>query len=167
MSTFYGSAAHIEGGAVPGLDGEDLDGCGRADDVNDGVFRADLVKVDEFSVTIVNFGLGLGEKFESLEGKGLGSGADRGPGDDLANLFQTAVEVDRRKCSGVRVSVGMIVGVRVLVMLVAMQRRGRKVERLVRVSLDEDVDFVRGDAGALDATGDQLSVESESAGDGL
>ncbi len=90
------AAAGVEGGAVPGSAAMCFDGNSRADDVDDGIFGADLVKVDRLGRTIVNFGLGMGEEFKGREGKGLGSGADGSAGDDLADFGESSMDVRMR-----------------------------------------------------------------------
>ncbi len=77
--------------------GERFDGDRSADDVHDGVFRADLVEVDGLGRAIVNLALGLGEQQKGFEREGLGSGADRGAGDDLADFGEAAMDMRVRR----------------------------------------------------------------------
>ena len=72
MSALDGAAAGVERRAVPAVGGDGFDGDGGADDVNDGVFGADLVEVDGLGRAVVNLGLGLGEELEGFEREGLG-----------------------------------------------------------------------------------------------
>ena len=74
VRALYGAAADVERGAVPLIGCDGFDGDGRADDVDDGVFGADLVEVDGLGWTIVNLGLSLGEQFEGFEREGLRAG---------------------------------------------------------------------------------------------
>jgi hypothetical protein len=95
VSAVYGAAADVEGGTIPGIGGEGFDGNGGADDIGDCVLGADLVKVDGLGMAIVNLGLGLGEELESSDSEALCGGADGGAGDDLADLFESTVDVGR------------------------------------------------------------------------
>jgi hypothetical protein len=88
-----GASSDVEGGAIPGVGGEELNGYGRADDVHDGVFRANLVEMNGLRGLIVNGALGLGQKLKRVEGEGLGDGADGRAGDDLSDLGESAMDV--------------------------------------------------------------------------
>jgi hypothetical protein len=170
VSALDGASADVEGGAVPAAGGDVLDGYGSADDIDDGIFGANFMKMDGFGRAIVNFGLGLGEKLEGFEGKSLGGGADGRAGDDFADLRQAAMGV-RGVLVLVRVGlvmlVGMRVGVSVGVLVVMLLRRRFEVDGLVGASVDEDIDLGGCDSAALDAMKSELGVESEGAGDGL
>ena len=148
VSALDGASADVEGGAVPASGGDVLDGYGGADDIDDGIFGADLVEMDGLGGAVVNLGLGLGEKLEGLDGKSLGSGADGGAGDEFADLWQSAMGVSGvlglvRLGLLVRVGMRMRVrmGVSVGVLAAVLFRRGFEVDGLVGASANEDIDL--------------------------
>lgn len=93
MGAVDSAAAEVEGRAVPGVGGDVLGGDGGADDVYDGIFGADLVKVDRLGIAIVNLGLGGGEEGKGAEGEIFSTGTDGGTGDNLANFGESAMGV--------------------------------------------------------------------------
>ncbi len=153
-----------------------FDGDGSADHIHNGVFRADLVKVDGLGRAIVNFALSLGQKQESLEREGLGGGADGRAGDDLADFSEAAMDVEvlgfsvgalrLMRVRLVRMRVG-VVGFSVVVRVRLFRVLGFEVERLVGAAVDEDIDLRGGEATTLDAMGFQLSVEAEGVSNGF
>jgi hypothetical protein len=93
VSAFYGAAADVECGAIPTVNSKGLDGHGRADDVNDGVFRANLMKVDGLGIAIVNFAFGAGQQLEGFERECLSGRADGSAGNDLTDFGEAAMDV--------------------------------------------------------------------------
>jgi hypothetical protein len=170
MCALYGATADVQRGAVPRVGGEGLNGHGRANDIDNGVFGTHLVEVDRFGIAIMNLALGLGEQFERLEGERLRNRADGSVGDNLANLLKAAVDVRLVGLTGgsVLVSVLMFVSVSVLVLVSVFMRMWRvEVGRLVGAAMDQDIDLGRGDSTAFDAMGYQLGMYVETTGNGL
>ena len=75
------SAAHVEGRGKPAIDAESLAAGGGADDIDDGVDRADFVEVDFLDGNGMNGGFGFAEKLKGADGAGSSpartSGAER------------------------------------------------------------------------------------------
>jgi hypothetical protein len=85
----HGAAAHIDGRAVDLVDAEQIEGEARADDVADGIDRADFVEVHLFYGDAVDGGFRLAEDAEDA----LGVGLDRVGQIGGVNHFQDAAQV--------------------------------------------------------------------------
>ena len=75
------------------MDAEEVEGEAGADDVGDGIGRADFVEMDLLDGDLVDFGFGLGELLEYGEGVGLGALREVSLLDDLDDVREVAVGV--------------------------------------------------------------------------
>ncbi len=82
MRTLHGSAPHIQRRTNKLLDTESTEPDCGADDVDDSVSRADLVKVNLLQRNVVNLGLGCAQRQKDLAGQLLGALMKRRRGDD-------------------------------------------------------------------------------------
>jgi hypothetical protein len=172
MGALYGATADVERRAVPGVSAKGLDSYSRANDIDNSVFGTDLVKVDRLGIAIVNLALGLGEQLERLDSERLRDRADGSVGDDLPNLLEAAMNVGFVRWMGgcVLVSVRLVlmsVSPMLVLMLVFVRMWCVEVERLVSVTMDEDIDLGCSDSTAFDTMGYQLGIHAETAGNGL
>ena len=71
MLALDGAAADVEGRGEPAIDAENLCSGGGADDVDDGVDRADLVEVDFFDGDGMDGGFGFAQELKGARRSGL------------------------------------------------------------------------------------------------
>ena len=132
---FYGAAADVERRREPAIDAERFAAGRRADDIDNGVDGADLVKVNLLDGNGVNGRLGLAQQLKGAAGAGLhriaqGSGRDdaengreravRGVGVFLLVRMRLGVGVLGVGVRFVRVLMRVFVRVRLVVMRMAM-----------------------------------------------
>jgi hypothetical protein len=132
VSTLHGSSAHVQWRANKPIHTERMTSDGCANDVDNGIDRADLVKVDRLDGHVVNPGFGFAQKFECPDGHFLGRGNnirrsddvfDRGERSGVAVVHSTmlvmmmTVQVRMRVFVVVSMVVGMVMRMRVLVLM--------------------------------------------------
>ena len=122
------AAADVERRRYDVVDAEPLEPVHGADDVDDGVERADLVEVDLLDRRLVNRRFGLGEPLEQVNRALLALGLQRRPADLVDDPFQVVV------------------------------RMGRSRRRIGRSRRFMQTELRRGDAGATDALGGHVGV---------
>ena len=93
MGADDGAGALAEAGDDAVLDAEVVEEDGRADDVRDGVERADLVEVDLIEGTPVGLGLGLGNDAEGPQGDVAGAVGHRQVAEDVLHVGQAPMVV--------------------------------------------------------------------------
>ena len=80
----------FSGEATKPLDLQGLSTDRGANDIDDSVLRADLVKVNSLDLDTVDLGLGIAQRAKDITGRALGLLTDRGRSDDAKNLLQMA-----------------------------------------------------------------------------
>lgn len=80
-----GSASHVEGRCKPAVGAEQLSANGGADDIDNGVDRADLVKVNLPNGNGVYRRFGFAQKLKGVDGAGLHSFREGGCMNDFEN----------------------------------------------------------------------------------
>ena len=88
-----GAAADVERRADHGIDVQMVEGHAGADDIGDGIGRADLMKVDLLDGDLVDFGLRLAEPLEDGDGVLPGARGNGGLLDHLDDVREVAVDV--------------------------------------------------------------------------
>jgi hypothetical protein len=90
------SAAHVQGRSKPTIHTERLCARGGADDIDDGVYRADFVEMHAFNGDGMNGGFRLAQQLEGAGGAGFHRFSERGGANDCENCRQGAVRRVRR-----------------------------------------------------------------------
>ena len=135
------------------FDAQIVDQNGGGDDVNDGIDRADFVKMDFLHRAAVGFGFGLGDDLKDFFRQIARRGGDVRMVDDVENVGQMAVFVRVMIVAMVVIVIVVVVVVVVMVMIVVMFRaRQPHVEiqprnAVGRFAFDRPVEFPRGQAG--------------------
>jgi hypothetical protein len=119
----HGAAADIERRSHPAIDAQRGGTCGCANDVHDGIDRANLVKVDLLNGNGMNAGFGFAQQLKGPCGAVLYHVAQRRRPDDAKNVRERTmmgVLVTGRGRVIVRVSVGVSVRMGMFVFVVGM-----------------------------------------------
>ena len=82
-----------ESGGIDRFDAEQFQAHNRADDIDDGIHRPHLVKVNRVNGRAVNFGFGFGEFLKNEARAFFGRGRNRTAVDDFKDVLQVAVNV--------------------------------------------------------------------------
>ena len=90
MRALHSSSANIQRRTNPLIDSERFRSNRRANNIDQRVYRSDLMEVNALDAGVVNLRLGRAQIFEDRNRRLLRRLADRRRSDDLANLFQTA-----------------------------------------------------------------------------
>ena len=86
-----GSAADVDGGAEQGFDAERIERDTGADDIGNGIGRADFVKMDLFYRDAVDGGFGFGEALKHSGGVMFRAGRDAGVVDHRQDVREMAM----------------------------------------------------------------------------
>ena len=109
---------------MPGSDFQVMNARAGGDDIDDGVYCADLVEVDVLYGDVMDFGFGLAEEFEGADG-GLLDGVVEFGGLDEGSDGRQGAAVGVRALFGVRIWIVMVVvGMAGLVLVLGLRLVG-------------------------------------------